>query len=65
MDHIDDWSLVFLVSIILLSLFADEGPDLIQVDCGAVEFVHSLVKKPHSNFTEITRMAKKEISLVK
>ena len=58
-DYINYWSLICLLGIFFTGLFCYEGPDSVQVDSWTEELVLGLVEIPHSNLTEVTRMAGK------
>jgi len=57
-QSIYNYSLVGLVLIRLPVLFGDQSPQAINVDCGAVFNVLLEMEVPHTNLTEITRMAR-------
>jgi hypothetical protein len=52
------------LGVLLASLVAHEGPQDVQVDDGAVEFVHLLVEVPHTDLTEVTRVVLVEVNAV-
>merc|ERR1719320_2230868 len=54
---IDDRCWTFwLLCVVGACLFADQGPEFVNVHSRTVIFVHGLVKVEHTNFTEVTRM---------
>merc|ERR1712150_437513 len=46
----------WFLSIVGACLFADQGPEFVNVYCRTMVFVHCLVIMQHTNFTEVTRM---------
>ncbi len=60
---IDDWSLVGVL-IGLSGFLRDEGPDLLDVDSGAMISVSSKMEVAHTNLSEVTWMVLVEVNSV-
>ena len=54
---VDNGRNIFLVLVIFAFFLADERPQFIQINRWAPELVAVQVEIPHTNFTEVTRMA--------